>query len=341
MFWNAVRAARRHGRHAPEGARHLARAGPGRRPAQAVREIGDRPARARLRAGRVRLDPVQHGRRMGARRPGVLSAAACRTASTRPTRRAQVQYLCEDSRTRYPVRRGRRAARQGARGARRACRCCARSSCSTWKGLRDFNDPQVIEPRRRCASSAAHPRDAHPRELDAARSHARRPDDLAILVYTSGTTGKPKGAMHSHRSLVYTRARLQPLIGAGRARRAHVLPAAVPHRRAHRRRVLRALHRRGAQLRREPARPCRRTCARSRRPCSPPCRACGRSSTPACTIALREVGPAAAVGLRAGRIGVGAPRRRPRASPAQPVPRGAEARSSRWRAGWCWTTCAS
>jgi long-chain acyl-CoA synthetase len=35
------------------------------------------------------------------------------------------------------------------------------------------------------------------------RAAACKPEDLAILVYTSGTTGKPKGAMHLHKGLVY------------------------------------------------------------------------------------------------------------------------------------------
>jgi long-chain acyl-CoA synthetase len=70
------------------------------------------------------------------------------------------------------------------------------------EGLLNLNDPQVIGLDELRALGRAYAQ-AHPHELDQ-RVAACRPEDLAILVYTSGTTGKPKGAMHSHRGLVYS-----------------------------------------------------------------------------------------------------------------------------------------
>ncbi|PPE71546.1 long-chain fatty acid--CoA ligase [Caldimonas thermodepolymerans] len=34
-------------------------------------------------------------------------------------------------------------------------------------------------------------------------AHTARPDDLAVMPYTSGTTGLPKGCMHSHRTMMH------------------------------------------------------------------------------------------------------------------------------------------
>ena len=69
-------------------------------------------------------------------------------------------------------------------------------------GLREFKDPQVVSLADLRALGRAHLK-AHP-DLLTQRIQACQPDDLAILVYTSGTTGKPKGGMHSHRGLVYS-----------------------------------------------------------------------------------------------------------------------------------------
>lgn len=69
-------------------------------------------------------------------------------------------------------------------------------------GLRDLDEADVISlAQLRELGRAYNAR--HPEDL-MQRVRACKPEDLAILVYTSGTTGKPKGAMHNHRGLVYT-----------------------------------------------------------------------------------------------------------------------------------------
>ena len=70
------------------------------------------------------------------------------------------------------------------------------------EGLRDFHDPMVISLKQLQALGREHAQQ-NPDMLKQ-RSAACKPEELAILVYTSGTTGKPKGGMHSHHGLVYT-----------------------------------------------------------------------------------------------------------------------------------------
>jgi long-chain acyl-CoA synthetase len=69
-------------------------------------------------------------------------------------------------------------------------------------GLLDFSDPQVMSLDALRALGREYDR-AHPGEWER-RIEARKPEDLAILVYTSGTTGKPKGAMISHANIMAT-----------------------------------------------------------------------------------------------------------------------------------------
>jgi long-chain acyl-CoA synthetase len=69
------------------------------------------------------------------------------------------------------------------------------------EGLRDFADPMVMTIDALYALGAEYDK-AHPEEWDK-RIDTAQAEDLMILIYTSGTTGPPKGAMISHRSVIF------------------------------------------------------------------------------------------------------------------------------------------
>jgi long-chain acyl-CoA synthetase len=75
------------------------------------------------------------------------------------------------------------------------------------EGLHELSDPQVLSLEALRALGREYDA-AHPGEWER-RVGLRKPEDLAILVYTSGTTGRPKGAMISHANIVHTCAAYQ------------------------------------------------------------------------------------------------------------------------------------
>jgi long-chain acyl-CoA synthetase len=77
------------------------------------------------------------------------------------------------------------------------------------KGLRRFQDPKVISFDQLLAAG---------RKLEAIQPglvqrslEAGKPEDIAILVYTSGTTGPPKGAMLSHETVLFSASLLEQI----------------------------------------------------------------------------------------------------------------------------------
>jgi len=84
---------------------------------------------------------------------------------------------------------------------RARCPTVARAFVFDMEGLSDFDDPQVMSFDALLEAGRAH--DAANPGLWEKLIASSQAEELALLVYTSGTTGPPKGSMLAHRNVVF------------------------------------------------------------------------------------------------------------------------------------------
>jgi long-chain acyl-CoA synthetase len=123
---------------------------------------------------------------------------------------AQAHYLCEDSRTTVLFVEDDEQLDKALEAARQLP-LLQRIVVFDMEGLSDFQHPLVTSLDALRAAGCAHAA-LHPNAVDT-RVSAVKPEHLAILVYTSGTTGKPKGAMHLHGGLTFWLRQVNQIVG--------------------------------------------------------------------------------------------------------------------------------
>ncbi|MBV8393216.1 MAG: AMP-binding protein [Alphaproteobacteria bacterium] len=112
----------------------------------------------------------------------------------------QVEYILSDSRSRFLFVEDEEQLDKFLE-VRERCPNVVKAFVFDMEGLADFADPQVMSFDDLLELGRAH--DAANPGLWEELIAASEPEQLALLVYTSGTTGPPKGAMLAHRNVIF------------------------------------------------------------------------------------------------------------------------------------------
>src|SRR3954447_13457155 len=129
---------------------------------------------------------------------GILCAGGVSSGIYPTDSTAQVEYLINDSKTRVIFVEDEEQLDK-VLVCRSRCATLQRIVVFDMEGLTAFSDSMVMSLAEFTALGRNHMQDREALWDEMIASRAA--DDLAILVYTSGTTGPPKGVMHSNRSV--------------------------------------------------------------------------------------------------------------------------------------------